>query len=45
LALFHQFQRLKWRKKLLKIIALLYFDDIVDDYRRNLQRVFSALKQ
>ncbi len=36
LSLFHQFQKLKWRKKLLKVIALLYFDDIIDDYRRNL---------
>lgn len=44
LVLFHQFQRLKWRKKLLKVIALLYFDDIIDDYRRNLENIFISLK-
>lgn len=44
LVLFHQFQRLKWRKKLLKVIALLYFDDIIDDYRGNLENIFISLK-
>jgi len=44
LGLFHQFYKLNWRKKLLKVIALLYFDDIIDDYRRNLEGIFTSLR-
>lgn len=44
LSVFNQFQRLKWRKKLLKVIALLYFDDVIDDFKLNLENLFSSLK-
>jgi hypothetical protein len=39
-----KFEELKWRKKLIKIIALLYFDDVIDDYRKNLDKMFENLK-
>ena len=43
-SIYIQFRQLKWRKKLLKIISLLFFDDVVDDYKSNLDEVFNGLK-